>query len=126
MHIKKLIFLLIFTIHSNAMSLEIPIFTTQYFGDIFKQGFKNKEQCLKFTAKVDGQLQFVDDICNAFYSSKASEVASKRLLCMRRNIENASTVSNSRLVIFKCFESFHQKKHNLLIQPNIIFQLLKR
>jgi hypothetical protein len=121
MHIKKLIIFLIFSIHSNAMSLEIPIFTTKYFGEIFKQGYKNKEQCLRFTEKIDGQLHFVENICNSIYSGKATEVANKRLLCMRRGIEDASSTPTSRLVIFKCYENFPSDKTQAIDRAKYYF-----
>ena len=115
------IYALIFLMPLSACKFEIPILTTKYVGGILKQGFQSKEQCLRFNEKVDGQTELVERACEIIFSEKATEIATKRLLCMRRGIEDATTNSQSRSVIFSCYEQFPSNKSNALDRAKYYF-----
>lgn len=97
--IKLLLIIVSLGFSAQVKSFDIPFVDKSYSTFV---------ECDNFVPKVDNQDIFVFNICRRLFDdSKAlSEIGRKRLLCMRRGINSASTISQSRKVIFDCYEKF--------------------
>jgi hypothetical protein len=99
---------LIFLGSANAFAFDLPFFNKKY---------ETIEKCKQFTPKVTNQDKFVNDICNPLFdTSKPLGPKGKGiLLCMRNEINSATSIIQSRNVIFKCYEKFPSNHQNFAL-----------
>ena len=93
---------------SSAYAFDIPFLDKKY---------ETIEECKRFTPKVSYQDSFVNDVCNTLFDTTRtiSPKLKARLLCLRNEINSATTVNESRNAIFKCYEKFPSTNQNLAL-----------
>lgn len=100
------IFILTFFV-ANTYAFDIPFLDKKY---------ETIEECKRFTPKVSYQDSFVNDVCNTLFDTRTvSPKLKTRLLCLRNEINSATTVNESRNAIFKCYEKFPSTNQNLAL-----------
>lgn len=101
---KKLLFAIL-VCYTTISSFAFDFSSIQ---SLLSKDYKSIEECQNISPKVNYQREFVELICsNLFQPNKEpSKPAKSRLLCLRKNIENASTIEASRRVIFDCLEKY--------------------
>lgn len=90
---------------SCAHAFDIPFFSKKY---------ATIEECKKFIPKVTNQDLFVNRVCDNLFDAnkKLSDKVKERLLCLRNGINSATSISQSRKVIFDCFEKMPSSNPN--------------
>ena len=89
----------------RALAFDIPFITKTY---------STISECKIFIPKVLNQDIFVNEVCEALFDTnkKPSPKARDRLLCLRSEINSASTIEQSRKAIFTCLEKYPTKNQN--------------